>query len=206
MRRDRSRWDSSPAWPSWMGSWARALEKRISKREDPQLRADRRLRLVDRQIRVHGPSGLPTARARIDAADSLVAAGRNAEAVELRREVVETYERNLGREDLATLEQTAALAELLSRAGQRTEAMDLMQRVYNSLLRALGPQNQSTQWARGFLALLRDGDSAQVQEASAPRTPPTFSVSTGRVRHGGDSGTSSTGTARVQRKKGDPPA
>jgi hypothetical protein len=174
-----------------------ALEGWFTKRDDPERRAERLSRLLQRQVRVHGPDGVVTAECKRDLAEALEAVGRFPEAIELRREIAESYRLHLGKDDLRTLDEEVTLSYLLWRSGQVGDAVDLLKSVHARLSRTFGADHENTKTAQQALDRMR-----RATPPSATVSVPLFSVSTGRVRPGGSSGTS----VNFRRpKRGQPP-
>lgn len=134
--------------------WAEKAIERLDAKEDPEHVLERRQKVLDRQIRVHGVDGGPTANARGDVAKQLEKMGRLVEARVLWEEALAAYRRHRGPDDRYTLECEAWLASNLMRSGLYGEARPLLAHVCDVRSRELGPDDEDTKDAFRQLALI----------------------------------------------------
>ena len=80
----------------WTSKWAKRLEAYLSRNEDPNRRVSRYEGLLAYQLRKTGSNSIRTTNSRRDLAEALERAGRLEEATVLRRQVLDTCERNFG--------------------------------------------------------------------------------------------------------------
>jgi hypothetical protein len=134
--------------------WAEKAIERLDANEDPEHVLERRQKVLDRQIRVHGVDGGPTANARGDVAKQLEEMGRLVEARVLREGAVAAYRRNRGADDLFTVDSEEWLAANLMKSGLSGEARPLVVHICEVRLRALGPADEKTERACRRLAVI----------------------------------------------------
>ena len=114
-------------------------------------------RNLDRQIRIYGPDGGPTAVGRWNVATKLEALGRYEEARLLRREVIAAYGRHVGAEHPHTLSAELALGINLAKSGLCDDARTLFEHVLEHGRRVLPPDDETTKTASRWLASLDRG-------------------------------------------------
>ena len=131
---------------------ARKAVDRLDAGSDPEDILERRRRLLDRQIKVFGIDGGPTANSRADVAEQLEKMDRLPEARVLREEVVVAYRRNRGADDLFTVDSEEWLAANLMRSGMTADARPLLDHIVDIRLRTLGAQHEATRRAQRRLS------------------------------------------------------
>jgi hypothetical protein len=132
---------------------------RIEAREGPEKILELRQKQLERQIRVHGVDGGPTANARGDLARHLEKMGRFVEARVFWEQALAAYRRNRGRDDIYTLQYEEWLAANLMTSGLTDEARPLVVHIYDVRLRTLGAENEETKRAQRRLKFLDGGGS-----------------------------------------------
>jgi hypothetical protein len=137
--------------------WAERVAERLMANEDPEHVLELKQKVLDRQIRVHGVDGGPTANARGDVAQQLVKMDRLVEARVLWEEAVAAYRRNRGPDDGYTLDYEEWLAANLMKSGLSGEARPLVVLVRDVRLRTLGPEDEKTERAQRRLATIDSG-------------------------------------------------
>jgi hypothetical protein len=157
-------WWTPPTWTDPISERLVNLQDRLEKGEDPEARLRWTDSWIARLLRLFGPNGAPTARARADAAKQLEALDRLEEARPLRELAADAYRRNLGDEHPLTLRQEEWLAINLSKSGLLIESRTLLRHVEEVRLRTLGEANDETLRARLWLAFvdeqLRDNSAS----------------------------------------------
>jgi hypothetical protein len=138
--------------------WAEKALERIEAKEEPEHVLERRQKVLDRQIKVHGIDGGPTANARGDVARQLEKMGRLVEARVLWEEAVAAYRRNRGADDEYTVQYEERLATNLAKSGLSGEARLLVAHVCDVRLRTLGSENEETKRALRQLAAIDADD------------------------------------------------
>jgi hypothetical protein len=96
------------------------------------------------QIRIFGPDGGPTSKARSAVARNLEKLGRHSEALLLREEVFAANRRHLGIEHPFTLQAEGSLALTQRAIGNVDEARRLFAHTYEIRMRTQGPDNEKT--------------------------------------------------------------
>ena len=134
--------------------------QRLNGTDDPEEVLQRYEKLLDRQIRVHGVDGGPTANARGMVAKQLEKMERLVEARVLWEQTVAAYRRSRGADDIYTMEYEEWLAANLMKSGLRREARPLVVHICDVRLRTLGAGNEATIRAQRRLEVL-DGASGR---------------------------------------------
>jgi hypothetical protein len=125
--------------------WAQNWIKRYEVDKDPDQLLEMKRGILDRQIRVHGVDGGPTANSRADVAKQLDRMDRHDEARLLWEQIVAAYHRNQGSDDLSTVHYEEWLAVNLIESGRVDEGRVLLEHVYNVRLAALGSEDEATE-------------------------------------------------------------
>jgi hypothetical protein len=149
-------WWVNPKALGTVAEWAGKAADRLSKRESPEQRLKRMESALAMQIRIFGPDGGPTARARAAVAEQLEGMGRLTEAQLLRQAVLNANRRHLGDEHPHTLIAEGWLAINLRDQGLGEAARPLFKHVYEVRRRTLGPGDQQTVQAERYLASVDD--------------------------------------------------
>jgi hypothetical protein len=137
-------WWTLPSWTDPIGERLDHLRDRLEKDQDPEARLRWTESWLARLLRLFGPNGAPTTRARADAAKYLEAMDRFEEARPLREQVADAYRRNLGDEQPDTLISEEWFAINLSRCGMLMESRALLSHVLEVRLRTLGDADDQT--------------------------------------------------------------
>jgi hypothetical protein len=139
-----------------MGDWARSLGERLIKNDPPEHKLELAENLLAQEIRLVGPDGGPTSRARADVAKQLERMGRLTEARLLRQEVLDANRHHLGDEHPYTLGAEMWLGANLRDSQLLEEARPLFAHVCHVRRHTLGPNDERTLEAESYLASLDD--------------------------------------------------
>ena len=134
--------------------------ERYEAKQDPEELLQAKLGLLDKQIKIHGVDGGPTANGRGDVAIQLESMGRMDEARVFWEEIVASFRRNRGDDDLMTAQREEWLAANLAKSGLSEEALILLNHVEDVYRQALGNDDKETRRARGLIESieLAEGD------------------------------------------------
>jgi hypothetical protein len=143
-----------------VADWAGKAADRLSRKESSEQRLKGMESVLATQIRIFGPDGGPTARARAGVAEQLERMERLTEAQLLRHEVVNANRRHLGGEHPHTLIAEMWLAINLRDQGLGQDARPLFEHVYEVRRRTLGPVDLQTVQAERYLASIEDEGNA----------------------------------------------
>jgi hypothetical protein len=169
-----------------------------SYRESPEQRVERLSRLLERQVRWWGESGFPTTNSRAELADSLEEVNRFDAALALREQIYSAYRDHVGEADRASLTAQSYLARTLYRSGRKAQAWVVAQDIKK--IAEASPRNRDFfDWANGI--------PKHTQSDNAVSSLPTSSLgvpSSPGVWTDGQSGSSSTETARIWTNKKPP--
>ena len=130
------------------------LEVGIAKREDPQYRLQRKMKLLEQGIRHKGSDHGSTSFRRKHLAETLEELGRFDEARVYRRAHLDACRRNVGADHHWTLSGELALAENLEWSGQPAEAVALARHVVEMRPRVRGTDNTEFDRANALLERL----------------------------------------------------
>jgi len=127
---------------------------RYEAEQDPEKLLQMMLNLLDKEIRMFGVDGGPTANARLRIARQLESMGRRDEARVYLEQVVASYRRNRGDDDLMTAQKEEFLAVSLAEDGLTADAVGLLEHVESVYRSVLGNDNEETKRVRDRIELI----------------------------------------------------
>jgi hypothetical protein len=197
----RSDWGWRPhqQWRAKCAGLLERIERWLSRRaESPEQRVERLSGLLERQIRRWGENGFPTTNCRADLAESLEAVNRFDAALPLREQVYAAYRDHVGETDRATSQAQCGLARTLYRSGWAAQAWFVAHDI-KKIAEISSANRDVLDWAISFPKHTEPGNSVPSFPTLRLGVPSPTGVWTDS-----QSGSSSTGTARIWRKRRPP--